>query len=66
MKCLSRVCGALAFLVAAWSVVGRYHGPPTLAAFGDTYAASSGLLVANTLLLTAILLSLYASGDRKP
>jgi hypothetical protein len=64
MRALSRVLGFVALPIAAWAVYGRFHGPPTLAALGHTFAASSALIVANTLLLTAILLHLYGSRDR--
>ena len=64
MKMLSRLCGALGVLLAAWAAYGRFHGPPTLSAFNDTFAASSALTAANTLLLTAVLLYLYSSSHR--
>lgn len=64
MRGISHGIGGGALLLAAWAVVGRFHGPPTLSALGQTFAASSALILANTLLLAAILLRLWARGGK--
>ena len=56
MKLLSKLAGLAGVLLAAWAVIGRFRGPPTLSAFDDYFASSSILLLANTLLLLALLL----------
>ena len=56
MKLLSKISGLAGVLLAAWAVIGRFRGPPTLSAFDDLFAASSALLLANTFLLLALLL----------
>jgi hypothetical protein len=57
MKIVSWVVAALGLLMVLVSVVGRFHGPPTVTLLGSTHFASSVLLVGNTLLLAAIFLA---------
>ena len=57
MKQLAWLVGLAGMLGAAAAVYGRFHGPPTIALFGQTFAAASILLVSNTLLLIGILLA---------
>ena len=66
MKSLSYVAGALGVIFALLALYGRFHGAPSIWLMGHTFAASTFLLVANTLLLIGIFLALLARSESKP
>ncbi len=57
MKLVAKMLGVLGILVAIVAVVGRFYNKPTVTLLGHSFAAGSILLVANTLLLLAVLVA---------
>jgi len=64
MKTLAWLIGLAGILVAALAVFGRFCNAPTISFGGHSFAASTFLLVANTLLLIAVFFTVCAHGKR--
>ena len=58
MSILSRLFGLGGFMLALWAIIGRFKGPPTIAFYGEEFAASSVLQTANTFLLLALIFAI--------
>lgn len=65
MKSVSLLVGALGILAALVGVIGRFKGAPSISICTYHFAASSAILVGNTLLVAAILLRLLGMPDKK-
>ena len=65
MKALSMIAAAAGVLVILLAVVGRFHGAPTVTIMGSCHTAGTFLMLGNSLLLLAVLLSVWALGPRR-
>ncbi len=64
MKYLSLAAGALAMLLLIAGFLGRFIGTPELFLFGQAFAASSFVDLANTLLLVGIFVHLLRTEQK--
>ena len=65
MKILSWVLGVLGVLVLLGALYGRFHYDPTVVIAGQKYAASSVVLVGDSLLLLGVFLGIVELQTRK-
>jgi len=64
MKGASKLVAVIGALLVLLSVVGRFWAEPNVCWFGQTFAAGSVLLLANTVLLAAVLMQLLGSPQK--